>query len=67
VKDGHLQRRNMRSEFITRDDVIEQLREQGVSDLSQVRQLRLESDGRFSLIKMTEEEHHVMRETRGAK
>ncbi|MBC8090121.1 MAG: DUF421 domain-containing protein [Phycisphaerae bacterium] len=52
VKDGQLQRRNMRKEMLTKEDVIEQLREQGVDDIRQVRQCCLESDGNFSVIRM---------------
>lgn len=51
VKDGKLQRKNMRREMLTKDDVMEQLREHGIDDISLVRQCCLESDGHFSVMK----------------
>ena len=33
VKDGRVQRRNLRSELLTLDDLLEQLREQGIDDV----------------------------------
>jgi uncharacterized membrane protein YcaP (DUF421 family) len=51
VKDGRLQRRNLRSEMLTLDDLREQLREQGVEKLAQVKRCYLESDGRLSVIR----------------
>jgi uncharacterized membrane protein YcaP (DUF421 family) len=51
VKDGRLQRRNLRSEMLTVDDLKEQLREQGVGELAQVKRCYLESDGRLSVIR----------------
>ena len=50
VKDGRLQQRNMRSQMLTREDIEEKLREQGVADLKKVRRAYLESDGKFSVI-----------------
>jgi uncharacterized membrane protein YcaP (DUF421 family) len=51
IKDGRVLRRNLRSEMMTREDLLEQLREQSVEDVSQVKACRLESDGRISVIK----------------
>jgi uncharacterized membrane protein YcaP (DUF421 family) len=53
VRDGHLQYRNLRSQLITRADLLEQLREQGVEDVKDVKSCFLESDGRMSVIKRT--------------
>ena len=50
VRDGRIQVRNLRSEFITRNDLLEQLREHGVEGVGQVNQCWLESDGNFSVI-----------------
>ena len=55
VKEGQLQRQNLRKEMLTKDDVMEQLREQGVDDIAQVKQCSLESDGHFSVIKFGED------------
>ena len=65
VKDGKLQRQNMRKEMLTREDVMEQLREQGVDDLSQVRHCALESDGHFSVIKVNDDGHRVRKRAQG--
>jgi uncharacterized membrane protein YcaP (DUF421 family) len=51
VRDGVLLRRNMRHEFITSDEVLSQLREQGVDDLRMVKMAYVEPDGGVSLIK----------------
>ena len=51
VRNGRIQYRNLRSELITRDDLLAQLREQGVDDVSRVKKCFLESDGRMSVIR----------------
>ncbi len=50
VRDGRIQRRNLRSEMLTVEDLMEQLREHGIEDVSQVKRSYLESDGRLSVI-----------------
>ena len=50
VSDGQILRRNLRRELITRDDLMEQLREHGVEDLAEVKKCFLESDGSLSVI-----------------
>ena len=54
VKNGNVQWRNLRSQLITKDDLLQQLREQGVDDVSQVQRCCLESDGRMSVIRADE-------------
>jgi uncharacterized membrane protein YcaP (DUF421 family) len=51
VRDGQLQRRNMRKELLTEEEVLSQLREQGVEDISVVRMAYIEPDGAFSVLK----------------
>ncbi len=51
IKDGRVQRRNLRSEMLTLDDLTEQLREQGVQDVAEVRRCYLEADGHMSVIR----------------
>lgn len=51
VKDGKLNRKNLRSEMITLEELTSQLREQGIEDLKQVKECRLEGDGNISVIK----------------
>lgn len=50
IADGKLVRRNMRSEMITYDELMSQLRQQGVEQISEVKKCYLESNGRFSVI-----------------
>ncbi len=51
VRDGQVLRRNLRQEMLTLDDLMEQLREQGVERLSDVRSCCLEGDGHLSVIR----------------
>ncbi len=50
VRDGRMLRRNMRQELITEDELLSQLRLQGVEDLSGVGRAYMEGDGRISVI-----------------
>ena len=51
IRDGQIQYRNLRSESITKEDLLEQLREQGVEDFGRVKKCFLESDGKMSVIR----------------
>jgi len=51
VRNGQIQARNLRAELITRDDLFQQLREQGVEDIREVKKCYLESDGKISIIR----------------
>jgi uncharacterized membrane protein YcaP (DUF421 family) len=51
VSRGMLQRRNMRREYITPEELKEKLREQGIEDLSEVKAAYLEGDGQISVIR----------------
>jgi len=51
IQNGRMQYKNLRSQLITRTDLMEQLREQGVEDVASVRKCFLESDGRLSVIR----------------
>jgi uncharacterized membrane protein YcaP (DUF421 family) len=50
VSDGRPQRRNMAREFITMDELMMALREDGIESLSDVKAAYMESDGRISAI-----------------
>ena len=65
IKDGQLLRRNMRRELISEADLMSQLREQGVSEVSKVKEAYIESDGRISVIER-EQRHHEKREREGS-
>lgn len=49
VRQGRVLHRNMRRELLTEDELRGLLREQGVDNLSQVREARMESDGQISV------------------
>jgi uncharacterized membrane protein YcaP (DUF421 family) len=51
IRRGELQRRNMRREFITLEELQEKLREQGIENLSDVKAAYLEGDGQISVIR----------------
>jgi uncharacterized membrane protein YcaP (DUF421 family) len=50
VKDGKMLKRNMRKEFITTEELMAQLREDGVEDVGDVESAYLEGDGNISVI-----------------
>jgi uncharacterized membrane protein YcaP (DUF421 family) len=54
VSKGVAQRRNMRREFISMDELQEKLREQGIEKLAQVKVAYLEGDGEISVIRSSE-------------
>jgi len=57
IQNGRLLRRNMRQELITEDELMMQLREQGLDDFTKVKQAHIESDGRISVIE-NQQKHH---------
>ena len=54
VRDGKLQRKNMRREFITDEELHAKIRHEGVEDLANVKLMYLEADGEMSLIRKDE-------------
>jgi len=50
VDRGRVIGRNLRREFVTRDELDEQLRKHGVTEIAQVRAAYMESDGDFSVL-----------------
>ena len=57
IRNGELQRRNMRRELITEEDLTSQLREQGIDDFSKVEKAYMERDGRISVISREQGRH----------
>jgi uncharacterized membrane protein YcaP (DUF421 family) len=51
IKDGRLQRRNMRQEMITEEELMGRLREQGVEHVEDVKKSYMEGDGNISVIR----------------
>lgn len=66
VKNGRMMRRNMESEMITEDELLAQLRQQGIEDIKQVKQCCLESSGDFSVIKMDGGRPKSIKKNKGA-
>lgn len=64
VKHGKLLRRNMRRELITEGELLGQLREQGVDDVTKVKEARMESDGHFSVIEYDQKQKKPKRKER---
>lgn len=51
IKNGRLQTRNLRKEMITEEELIGELREQGVENVEDVKYSYMESDGHISVVK----------------
>lgn len=51
VRNGRLLRRNMRKEMITEDELLAELRKDGVDEFAAVAEARMEGDGKISVIK----------------
>jgi len=64
IEHGKLLRRNMQKETITYDELISQLRQQGVEKVSEVKKCYLESNGHFSVLT---EDKNSDRQKSGAK
>lgn len=56
VEDGNFVRRTLRREFMTKDEVMTQLRLHGVEDTSQVHRAFLEANGSISIVTHDEDE-----------
>ena len=55
IKEGKLQRRNMRAQWITEDELLSKLREKGIEHMKEIKTCYLEGDGKISVIKKREE------------
>jgi uncharacterized membrane protein YcaP (DUF421 family) len=54
IRDGQLQRKAMRRESLTLDELMSELRQHGVSELADVRRAYIEQDGSISVLKKRE-------------
>ena len=59
VRDGKLQRRNMRRELISEEELMGQMRQQGIDDIGQVKGAYMEVDGQISIIKYEANDQHA--------
>ena len=64
IENGRLQGRNLRAEMLTKADLAEQLREQGIEDFAEVRRCYLEVDGHLSVIRRSKDEKPPPRKSR---
>ena len=64
IKHGVPQRRNLRREFITLEELHEKLREQGIEKLAEVKAAYLEGDGQISVIRNSDRRTHRLRRDR---
>jgi uncharacterized membrane protein YcaP (DUF421 family) len=53
IKDGAMQRRGMRKEYITDEELLAELRLSGVDDIAQVRRAYIEPNGHVSVLKFS--------------
>ena len=51
IENGRMLLRNMRTELITKDELMTHLREEGIGDIAEVEQACMEPDGMISVIK----------------
>jgi uncharacterized membrane protein YcaP (DUF421 family) len=51
IRDGKLLRRNMRRELLTEEELMSQLRQQGMDNLNEIKTAFVEGDGQISIIK----------------
>jgi uncharacterized membrane protein YcaP (DUF421 family) len=56
IRDGKLLHRNMRKELITEEELLSQLREQGLDDPAKVKEAYMESNGQFSVVQRKEKQ-----------
>jgi len=64
VKNGKMNRRNMRQEFITEEELMSQVRQQGIAELEQIKEACLEANGELSVIKLDEQESSARRKSK---
>jgi uncharacterized membrane protein YcaP (DUF421 family) len=55
IKAGKMLRKNMRHELITEDELMSQLREQGLDDVGKVKEAFMESDGHISVVQQEQQ------------
>jgi uncharacterized membrane protein YcaP (DUF421 family) len=65
VEAGRINRKNMRREFITEEELRGQFRQQGISDIATVKSACLEANGEISVVKYDEDEHQKTSEKKG--
>ena len=64
IRDGRILRRNLKREWVTVDELMAKLRQEGIADLADVKVATLESDGKFSVLKESGRSHPTDRTER---
>ena len=62
IKDGRIQKRTLRQEMISEEELLGELREQGVDDIKDVKESYMESDGHISVVKKSNGETNKSKE-----
>lgn len=57
VRDGRILRRNLKREWMTVEELMGKLRQEGIADLADVKVATLERDGKFSVLKEAGRSH----------
>lgn len=57
IRQGKMLRKNMRHELITEEELMSQLREQGLDDVAQVKEAFMEPDGHISVVEQKPRQH----------
>lgn len=65
IRDGTVQERNLREELITREELVSQLRQQGIERPEQVHEAKIESSGKVSVIKAESKRSRRTKKPRG--
>ncbi len=52
IQNGRMLPRNMRTELVTKEELMTQLREKGIAEVTEVKEACMESDGMISVIKL---------------
>lgn len=58
IENGKLLRKNMRRELITEEELMSQIREQGLDDFDMVKEAYMESDGHISVVQREQKSPH---------
>lgn len=54
IKNGKIIRKNLRKEYLTNEELYDQLRKEGIEDINEIKTAHVESDGKISFIKKGE-------------
>jgi uncharacterized membrane protein YcaP (DUF421 family) len=65
VRNGKMLKHNMEPELVTEDELMSQLRQQGIEDISDVKKCFLESNGEFSVLTISDQERPKRRKKSG--